>query len=342
MRMSVMREIEGGGDGKNVMKIVANKVSTDFAANCLSPASFWFPDHLVASAWAEHAPFGFWLVDALKPSCIVELGVHHGFSYLAFCQAVRGLNLRSRCYGIDTWKGDEHTGAYGEDVYEQLCRDHLRYTGFSRLMRSTFDDAHEQFSDGSIDLLHIDGCHFYEAVRNDFEKWRHKLSSHAVVLFHDTNEPGFGVAKLWQDLCERHRHFEFLHCHGLGVLGIGKNLPIRIEELFSASRNEPSTQLVRAAYSRLGEAISDRQAAKRYETSTSWRLTAPLRAVGHFLQSIRGQIWSKGIDALSEVADKSLSRGQSQVSPHRPGAKLQFSNPNVGSGRLEGTAASSG
>ena len=324
-----------------MMNIVARDVSTEFAADFLSSASFWLPDHLVTSAWVEHAPFGFWLVDALKPSCIVELGVQRGYSYLAFCQAVRGLNLRTRCYGIDTWKGDEQTGAYGDDVYEQLCGDHRRYTGFSRLVRSTFDNAHEHFAGGSIDLLHIDGCHFYEAVRHDFEKWRPKLSDRAVVLFHDTNEPDFGVIKLWMDLRTRYRHFEFLHGHGLGVLGVGKNLPIRIEELFSASRNELSTQLVRGAYSRLGEAISDRQAAKgveevtrAYETSTSWRLTAPIRAVGLFLQSIRGQKWPKSFDALSEIADKFLSRGRSQVSPHRQGGNLQFSNVTLGSDQL--------
>jgi methyltransferase family protein len=270
--------------------------STEFSAEFLSPASFWLPEHLVTSAWIEHAPFSFWLVNALKPSSIVELGVYYGYSYLTFCQAVRDLNLSSRCFGIDTWRGDEQTGTYGEDVYEQLCRDNGRYAAFSRLIHSTFDDAYDQFADGSIDLLHIDGCHFYEAVRHDFEKWRIKLSDRAVVLFHDTNEPDFGVFKLWAELRTRYRHFEFLHGHGLGALGFGKNLPIKIEELFSASRNELPTQFIRAAYARLGGAISDRQTAKRlenavgaYQASTSWRLTAPIRAVGRLVQSMREQ-----------------------------------------------------
>lgn len=73
-----------------------------------------------------------------------------------------------------------------------------RYGGFSTLIESTFDDALHRFADGSIDLLHIDGQHFYEDARRDFQSWRRKLSDRAVVLFHDTDVPDreFGVFRL--------------------------------------------------------------------------------------------------------------------------------------------------
>ena len=35
-------------------------------ASFVSAESFWVPDQFGNSAWVEHAPFGFWLVDALS------------------------------------------------------------------------------------------------------------------------------------------------------------------------------------------------------------------------------------------------------------------------------------
>jgi predicted O-methyltransferase YrrM len=54
------------------------------AARFVTSASFAVPQDFVASAWIEHAPFAFWIVEALKPRRLVELGTYAGFSYLVF------------------------------------------------------------------------------------------------------------------------------------------------------------------------------------------------------------------------------------------------------------------
>lgn len=128
----------------------------------------------------------------------------------------------TKCYAVDTWLGDEHAGRYGEDMFTKVNKHNAEhYIGFSRLLRMTFNDAVIGFADKSIDLLHIDGLHTYEAVCHDFDTWLPKLAPGAVVIFHDTNvhEHNFGVWKLWKELQARYpKNIEFLHSFGLGVL----------------------------------------------------------------------------------------------------------------------------
>src|SRR6476469_715624 len=132
---------------------------------------FWRPQRLdKASGWWGHVPFAFWLAANARPRVIVELGTENGVSYLAFCEAIVHSESGARCYGIDLWKGDEHAGFYGEDVYLDLAAFHQhRYGQFSELIMSTFDEAVQYFDNGQIDLLHIDGLHTYDAVKHDFE-----------------------------------------------------------------------------------------------------------------------------------------------------------------------------
>ena len=173
---------------------------------------------------------------------IVELGTWTGFSYFAFCQAVDQVGLEARCFAIDTWEGDEQTGFYGSEVYESVAARNRRYARFSSLVRSTFDEASGHFEDGTIDLLHIDGLHTYEAVKSDFERWLPKLSERALVLFHDTNvrERDFGVWRLWSELRRQVSALRVLHGNGLGVLGVGSVCPRSVLPLLNA--DEATTQ----------------------------------------------------------------------------------------------------
>jgi GT2 family glycosyltransferase len=176
---------------------------------------------------------------------------------LAFCQAVRRLGTETSCFAVDTWKGDDHAGHYGEEVFTRLtATNEENYSHFSHLIRGFFDEALPRFGDGTIDLLHIDGRHTYEDVLHDYETWRPKLSERAVVLFHDTGvrERDFGVWRLWAELSRQYPNFEFDHGHGLGVLAVGHSIPAGLRGLFEAAPEERTA--IRAAYARLGAAVS--------------------------------------------------------------------------------------
>ncbi len=197
------------------------------------------------SAWVEHIPFAFLLVRLTKPELLVELGTHAGDSYCALCQAVAKLRLPTRCFAVDTWQGDEHAGFYGAEVLADLRSHHDEvYGSFSSLIQSTFDQAADQFDDGTIDLLHIDGFHTYEAVRHDFENWLPKLSRRGVAIFHDTNvhEKEFGVWRFWDEVSAQYPHFEFLHGHGLGVLSVGPDEPPDLRGFRQAFDTQPWIQ----------------------------------------------------------------------------------------------------
>jgi len=222
-------------------------------ANCFSQPKRRTP----LRNWHEHIPFAFFLVDLLKPKVIVELGTHYGDSYCAFCQAVLELHLDSRCYAVDTWKGDPHSGLYGPEILADLRAHHdPLYGGFSRLIESTFDEALRHFETGTIDLLHIDGCHTFEAVAHDFESWLPKLSGRAVVLLHDINvrEQDFGVWKAWDKFKAGYPHFEFWHSHGLGVLAVGSEQPKALQDLLGASAEEAAS--IRRYFFQLGHRVT--------------------------------------------------------------------------------------
>ncbi|PYE16628.1 GT2 family glycosyltransferase [Paraburkholderia silvatlantica] len=224
---------------------------------------FWDPRRLVSpGAWTGHIATAFWLVKAIRPRVVVELGTHSGNSYSALCQAVAQLGLSTRCFAVDTWQGDEHAGAYGDDVFSDLSKfNELHYAEFSKLLRMTFDEARAYFPGqphGEIDLLHIDGLHTYEAVKHDFDTWIDALSERAVVIFHDINvrERGFGVWKLWQELSAQYPAFEFDNSEGLGVLCVGRDQSPLMAKLVELSNVPEAAATIRALFAARGEAFT--------------------------------------------------------------------------------------
>lgn len=201
----------------------------------LVPCFFWSfvafatPDSLnryfseVPSAWKGHKPFAEWLVKEMNPKQIVDLGVDYGFSTFVFANvAPRDCVIT----GIDLFEGDVNAGL--RDTYTAVL-------GFARdfsfpnveIIRGNFQEVARLWN-RPVDILHIDGFHSYEAVRNDYNSWAHFVHNDGVILFHDVNVAHFGVIDFFKEVNHGHKLY-FLHTFGLGIL-------TRNEKLYQAMK----------------------------------------------------------------------------------------------------------
>jgi hypothetical protein len=266
----------------------------------LSPTSYWTPTLLLESAWHEHAPFAAWILEALRPRTVVELGTHNGFSYFTWCEFAARLGLDTRFVAIDSWEGDDHAGFYSQTVFDSVTELNAQYSDRSTLLRGYFSDRAREIEDGSVDLLHIDGRHGYEDVKEDFELYLPKVSPRGVVLFHDVAEhdKGFGVYRFWAEISQHYSSFEFEHGHGLGVLFVGRDAVAQFSRFLDATATHSDE--IRKDYERLGAVVEQRFEDQEFRLlepkiiaardeavnelrmmrqTKAWRVTAPARSV---------------------------------------------------------------
>lgn len=263
----------------------------------------------VPSAWLGHAPFLRFLIRELKPSVFVELGVHNGFSYFVGCQTVQELALPTKTYAVDHWIGDPHAGEFGEEVYQGVLAINEQYRVFSTLLKMSFFEALEGFVDASVDLLHIDGFHTYEAVKEDFEGWLPKMSKSGVIILHDIHarHADFGVFKYWAELKKKYLTIEFVGSYGLGVVFLGIPTSPQLQTLIAITEQNDGAQ-INGTFGGLSDSVIQNfrnVESVKHSThiaqlnvqnlylqkklsdvlnSRSWRITKPLRMLTHLIR----------------------------------------------------------
>jgi predicted O-methyltransferase YrrM len=179
-------------------------------------------DILPYMPWAGHRVFAYDLIKKVEPDTVVELGTHYGCSLFAFAQSIKDFSLNTELFAIDTWEGDHQAGHYGEEVFESIKNTQNKYYKDIKLklLRCYFHEGLNNFENNSVDILHIDGCHDYENVCEDFKMWLPKVKDDGIILFHDIAErSGYGSAKHWDEIKNTYNSYlEFNNDWGLGVL----------------------------------------------------------------------------------------------------------------------------
>ena len=132
-----------------------------------------------ASAWRElQAPYSD-VVRHIDVGVVVEVGVHYGYSLFTFAADYPNASV----FGIDDFSYDD------SDKAREHLETHLSTFPNVKVIEATSHDARELWRNPrnylDIDLLHIDGDHTYEGVKNDFELWESVVRPGGVILFHD-------------------------------------------------------------------------------------------------------------------------------------------------------------
>jgi len=159
--------------------------STGSSAPLASSALFWKPRHGDISRNLARIPFLFWLVETLRPSRVVQIGLQDPGVYLALCQAVDKLGLEALCMGVDpTTEGLQ----VGKKVSQQ---NHLFYSDFSVLLHEDVASVSRHLTGQPIDLLLIDADLTGDQIGVLRDLWLPRLSEQGVlILLNSAAKPG--------------------------------------------------------------------------------------------------------------------------------------------------------
>ncbi len=269
-------------------------------------------EDLVPSDWAGHIPFMFALIDCLKPRRYVELGTRRGASFFAFAQAVREAQIESEAIAISPWAGTPDEVDDTECAFEDFTFIARKYADFAGYLRMAPEDALHRFSDGSVDLLHLDGFYDYETLSRTLEAWTPKLSPMGVLMVHDIHSHGgdFGVWRIWSELQAKFPTIEFSHSQGLGIACLGRNSSPDLKLLARSVAKDGALQtLLQEHFERLG-AMSAELFSRRFDMARLEMRGAAEAAQIEELTSVKQKLATAQAeaDSLRELVKRGATR----------------------------------
>ena len=113
----------------------------------------------------------------------IEVGVYKGY----FTQILASTGLQ--IYGIDPWRiyrdyGNPRGQQRLDFQYEHTLRELASFSNI-KIIRKTSMEALEDFPDGSLDFVYIDGNHHFRYIADDIVEWTIKLKKGGIMSGHD-------------------------------------------------------------------------------------------------------------------------------------------------------------
>jgi len=110
----------------------------------------------------------------------VEIGCRYGGSAVIWKEQIPDLDLIC----IDPYREYHRVSQATQDrIYTQACENAEKY-GF-KIIRKASLDAVDDFADGSLDWVNIDGDHTFDAAVQDIIRWAWKVREGGLILVHD-------------------------------------------------------------------------------------------------------------------------------------------------------------
>jgi len=110
----------------------------------------------------------------------VEIGCRYGHSAILWKQAIPDLDLTC----VDPYRAYHRVRQESQDRIYAAAMIHAEQHGF-KILRKASLDAVDDFADGSLDFVNVDGDHTFDAAIQDIIRWAWKVREGGLVLVHD-------------------------------------------------------------------------------------------------------------------------------------------------------------
>ena len=110
----------------------------------------------------------------------VEVGSRYGASAILWKESIPELELTC----IDPYRAYHRVSQARQDLIYAGAQENAAKHGF-KILRKASLDAVDDFADGSLDWVNIDGDHTFDAAVQDIIRWAPKVREGGLVLVHD-------------------------------------------------------------------------------------------------------------------------------------------------------------